>query len=975
MRGKKFGDIRIQSPTRNSQQSAKNLRIPLGSRQDLSRQSGNGSGGMGCLDGYLDGDRDGHSQRFSFSQGLPSVESPSMKFQWENLLGQRANLGGNGKPTMVCASGYGADISRMDTENGYTQSCLMGMVPKSVSMVNERTRAFLPCPSDFGPTNISGHIDGRFSSSRGNLNVEFHKENNGRFSSPNMGSHKESVLMGDYACEAKLLGAEVDEDIRIPDSLPVRGLSARKLYEDLRIQGHSLTDKLSDRESYVDIQIQDHRLVHKLSTRESCENIQIQDHLIADKKMARELYKKEEKAMFYPSHRRTYHCCNEEEKSNFYSMDTSHHMMPLAQSEASSSVSKDDFHRPYKNGPTFPSDGFSRETNGEPFSWGGDGRMSGFRSPAKPELRPKRQVQFIPTECKIWDHPCPELWRSERGDLGMVYDDQFYGRMANVWRDCDHQDFVRGSVIDSVVDRIDDTESSYSNYIKDSRLGDHHNSSQESPIHKYLDASKTQYGIRLDGEVLGSRGTCRQDCESMHQEKGYDFERDADPWPYEEKLPALDHDPASGVCPQLSLTLEEPGMHEVSENCLKRKRSMDKKMGNHNPRSKLSSNRKTSTKICNLSNKNEGWASEDIGEIFWSKRLACIHSSRNLSGIQNRLSQPNKPGGKDIKKRSVPGPQNVHISCPVVRKHKSHKFLKRSLDGSHGSLHIEGVPLKTKVSAAINELPEGSEEFKQQVHSMFLKFVKLLNENPAQRRIYTEQGKASNLKCSICGSNSKEFMNTIGLVMHTIMSPKVGLRVQHLGLFKALCLLMGWNSEVTPNKPWAHQVLPAAESLALKEDLIIWPPVVIVHNSSIGNSDPDERMIVTIDMLVTILRDMGFDGGKTKICRGKPANQSIMVVRFNATFSGLQKAEKLHNMYAENQHGRAEFQQINFNNGKTSSCRENRKAQADKVEHVLYGYLGIAGDLDKLDFEAKERSVVKSKKEIWAIADVPLVNE
>ncbi|RVW66403.1 hypothetical protein CK203_065265 [Vitis vinifera] len=44
-----------------------------------------------------------------------------------------------------------------------------------------------------------------------------------------------------------------------------------------------------------------------------------------------------------------------------------------------------------------------------------------------------------------------------------------------------------------------------------------------------------------------------------------------------------------------------------------------------------------------------------------------------------------------------------------------------------------------------------------------------------------------------------------------------------------------------------------------------------------------------------------------------------MVVRFNATFSGLQKAEKLHNMYAENQHGRAEFQQINLNNGKTSS--------------------------------------------------------
>ena len=48
------------------------------------------------------------------------------------------------------------------------------------------------------------------------------------------------------------------------------------------------------------------------------------------------------------------------------------------------------------------------------------------------------------------------------------------------------------------------------------------------------------------------------------------------------------------------------------------------------------------------------------------------------------------------------------------------------------------------------------------------------------------------------------------------------------------------------------------------------------------------------------------------------------------------------------------------------------QAQADKVEHVLGGHLEIAGDLDKLDFEAKERCVVKSKKEILAIADACL---
>lgn len=105
------------------------------------------------------------------------------------------------------------------------------------------------------------------------------------------------------------------------------------------------------------------------------------------------------------------------------------------------------------------------------------------------------------------------------------------------------------------------------------------------------------------------------------------------------------------------------------------------------------------------------------------------------------------------------------------------------------------------------------------------------------------------------------------------------------------------------------------------------------------------------------------------MCRGKPANQSIMTVIFHGTFSGLLKAERLHQLYSDNKHGRAEFQQINCNIG------QPLKVPTNKVEDVLYGYLGIAGDLDKLDFETKSRSTVKSKKEIYAIAGAPLNNE
>ena len=80
--------------------------------------------------------------------------------------------------------------------------------------------------------------------------------------------------MRKYLFETKLLGAKVDEDICIPDSLPVDEFSTRKAHDDLRIQGHSLA---------VDIEIQGHRPVYKLSSIKSCESIQIQDHLIVDK--------------------------------------------------------------------------------------------------------------------------------------------------------------------------------------------------------------------------------------------------------------------------------------------------------------------------------------------------------------------------------------------------------------------------------------------------------------------------------------------------------------------------------------------------------------------------------------------------------------------------------------------------------------------------------------------------------------------
>ncbi|KAK3008098.1 hypothetical protein RJ639_013645 [Escallonia herrerae] len=125
-------------------------------------------------------------------------------------------------------------------------------------------------------------------------------------------------------------------------------------------------------------------------------------------------------------------------------------------------------------------------------------------------------------------------------------------------------------------------------------------------------------------------------------------------------------------------------------------------------------------------------------------------------------------------------------------------------------------------------------------------------------------------------------------------------------------------------------------------------------------------------VVVMEAHDMGF-GGKTEVCRGKPANQSIMVVKFKPTLSGLKEAERLRNFYDESKHGRAEFQHIESINN--SNTEETPKKSADKMENVLFAYLGRAEDLDKIDIETRKRCLVKSKKEIVDIADAPLKTE
>ncbi|CAH1430815.1 unnamed protein product [Lactuca virosa] len=280
-------------------------------------------------------------------------------------------------------------------------------------------------------------------------------------------------------------------------------------------------------------------------------------------------------------------------------------------------------------------------------------------------------------------------------------------------------------------------------------------------------------------------------------------------------------------------------------------------------------------------------------------------------------------------------------------------------------------------NVAKSEPREDSQEFKQLVHDFFLSFTKKLNENSSVRRRYMEQGRGGSLFCIVCGrSLSKEFMDTQRLAMHAFMSRKVGLRAQHLALHKAICYMLGWNGSLPQETlRWFPEPLSSNESLAQKEDLIIWPPVVIVHNISILNNDSNGKGVgpTTIEELGQFLRGKRLSGGKVRL--GKYANCSIMLVKFLGTFSGLQEAEKIHEYFVKNKHGRKYLEQIISGKGKIKDG-EGENGNGDKEgERVVFGYMGIAEDLDKVDFDTKRKCSIKSKKEIKDIADAPVKAE
>ncbi|XVF28844.1 hypothetical protein REPUB_Repub15cG0067100 [Reevesia pubescens] len=253
------------------------------------------------------------------------------------------------------------------------------------------------------------------------------------------------------------------------------------------------------------------------------------------------------------------------------------------------------------------------------------------------------------------------------------------------------------------------------------------------------------------------------------------------------------------------------------------------------------------------------------------------------------------------------------------------------------------------------------------LNKAFLHFVKAVFENAAQKKNYLEEGKQGRLQCLACGRSSKDFPDMHGLIMHVYYSDNADLRVDHLGLHKALCVLMGWNYTKPPDNSKAYRFLPADEAAANQEDLIMWPPVVIVHNTITGKGKDGRMEGLGNKAMDSKLRDLGFGSGKSKAVYGREGHLGITVVKFAGDQAGLKDAVRLAEYFEKENRGRKGWSHVQpytlvKDDEKNPSLVKVDERTGEK-KRIFYCYLGTIADLDKVDFDTRKRVVIESRRE------------
>ncbi|CAI9118467.1 OLC1v1020043C1 [Oldenlandia corymbosa var. corymbosa] len=292
-----------------------------------------------------------------------------------------------------------------------------------------------------------------------------------------------------------------------------------------------------------------------------------------------------------------------------------------------------------------------------------------------------------------------------------------------------------------------------------------------------------------------------------------------------------------------------------------------------------------------------------------------------------------------------------------------------------GTSGIHGEGRRGEVRAAKSmRIGEGSvgktkhhEVDQDALRKAFLHFVKLIFENATQKKKYLANGKQGSLQCVACGRSSKDFTDMHGLIMHVYSSDAPNLAVEHLGLHKALCILMGWNYRIPPDNSKAYQFLSAEEAVGNLDDLIMWPPLVIIHNTITGKGREGRMEGLGNRAMDNFLRDLGFHGGKSKSMYSKDGHLGITLIKFGSNQSGLMEALQLAEYFERENHGRNGWARVeSLNLSKEDDNNPNLVKVDEKTKEkkrIFYGYMATVSDLDRVDFETRKKVVIHSRKE------------
>lgn len=108
-------------------------------------------------------------------------------------------------------------------------------------------------------------------------------------------------------------------------------------------------------------------------------------------------------------------------------------------------------------------------------------------------------------------------------------------------------------------------------------------------------------------------------------------------------------------------------------------------------------------------------------------------------------------------------------------------------------------------------------------------------------------------------------------------------------------------------------------------------------------------------------------GGKSKSLYGRDGHLGITLVKFAGDQSGIQEAIRLAEHFEKENHGRRAWSRVQpLTLGKDDESNPNLvKVDEKKGEkrRVLYGYLGTAFDLDKVDFDTRKKVAIESWRE------------